>query len=40
LPRGGAGDFENFARKLFQSLWRLDFVAMALNAQKSQGSFA
>ena len=40
LPRGGAGDFENFARKLFQSLWRLDFVAMALNAQESQGSFA
>jgi SAM-dependent methyltransferase len=40
LPRGGAGDFENFARKLFHSLWRLDFVAMALNAQESQGSFA
>lgn len=40
LPRGGAGDLENFARKLFQSLWRLDFVAMALNAQESQGSFA
>jgi SAM-dependent methyltransferase len=40
LPRGDAGDFEDFARKLFQSLWRLDFVAMALNAQESQGSFA
>ena len=38
LSRGGAGDLENFARKLFQSLWRLDFVAMALNAQESQGS--
>jgi SAM-dependent methyltransferase len=40
LSRAGAGDLENFARKLFQSLWRLDFVAMALNAQESQGSFA
>jgi hypothetical protein len=40
LSRGGAGDLENFARKLFQSLWRLDFVAMALNAQESQGSVA
>ena len=39
LPRGGAGDFENFARKLFQSLWRLDFVAMALNANEPQGNF-
>jgi SAM-dependent methyltransferase len=40
LSRAGAGDLENFARKLFQSLWRLDFVAMALNAQESQGSVA
>ena len=30
--RGSVADFEKFGRKLFQSLWRLDFVAMALNA--------
>ncbi len=30
--RAGAADLENFGRRLFQSLWRLDFVAMALNA--------
>ena len=30
--RAGAADLENFGRKLFQSLWRLDFLAMALNA--------
>jgi hypothetical protein len=24
-------DLESFGRKLFESLWRLDFVAMALN---------
>jgi SAM-dependent methyltransferase len=29
--RGGAVDIEKFSRKLFQSLWRLDFLAMALN---------
>jgi SAM-dependent methyltransferase len=34
LSRTGADDLENFARKLFQSLWRLDFVAMALNAKQ------
>jgi hypothetical protein len=34
LPRAGAADYENVARKLFQSLWRLDFVAMALNAKE------
>ncbi len=28
--RGSLADVENFARKLFQALWRLDFVAMAL----------
>ena len=28
---GSAGDFEKFGRKLFQSLWRLDFLAIALN---------
>jgi SAM-dependent methyltransferase len=29
--RGSTADFEKFGRKLFQSLWRLDFVAIALN---------
>jgi SAM-dependent methyltransferase len=29
--RGDAADVEKFGRKLFQSLWRLDFLAMALN---------
>jgi SAM-dependent methyltransferase len=29
--RGSAADVEKFARKLFQALWRLDFLAMALN---------
>jgi SAM-dependent methyltransferase len=29
--RGGAASFEKFGRSLFQSLWRLDFVAMELN---------
>jgi SAM-dependent methyltransferase len=32
LQRGGAADLENFGRNLFQSLWRLDFLAMGLNA--------
>jgi SAM-dependent methyltransferase len=31
-PRAAAADFETFGRKLFQSLWRLDFLAMVLNA--------
>jgi SAM-dependent methyltransferase len=31
-PRASAADLEEFGRKLFQSLWRLDFLAMALNA--------
>jgi hypothetical protein len=30
--RGSVADFEKFARKLFQALWRLDFIAMALNS--------
>jgi SAM-dependent methyltransferase len=30
--RAGAPDLENFGRKLFRSLWRLDFLAMGLNA--------
>jgi hypothetical protein len=29
--RGSRADVEKFARKLFQALWRLDFLAMALN---------
>jgi hypothetical protein len=29
--RGSSADVEKFARKLFEALWRLDFVAMALN---------
>jgi SAM-dependent methyltransferase len=29
--RGNVADVEKFARKLFQALWRLDFLAMALN---------
>jgi SAM-dependent methyltransferase len=29
--RGGLADVEKFARRLFQALWRLDFLAMALN---------
>jgi hypothetical protein len=28
--RGSLSDVEKFARKLFQALWRLDFLAMAL----------
>ena len=31
-PHASANDLEQFARNLFQSLWRLDFLAMALNA--------
>jgi SAM-dependent methyltransferase len=30
-PRATVTDLEEFGRKLFQSLWRMDFVAMALN---------
>jgi hypothetical protein len=30
--RGSVADVEKFARKLFQALWRLDFLAMALNS--------
>jgi len=35
LPHVSAADLETFGRKLFQSLWRLDFVLMALNAGRS-----
>jgi SAM-dependent methyltransferase len=31
LQRGTLTDVEKFARKLFQALWRLDFLSMALN---------
>jgi hypothetical protein len=31
-PGAGTADLEKFGRKLFQSLWRLDILAMALNA--------
>ena len=30
-PQSSAADFEEFGRQLFESLWRLDFLAMALN---------
>jgi hypothetical protein len=33
--RGSVADVEKFARKLFQALWRLDFLAMALNPDSS-----
>lgn len=33
--RAGAPDLEDFGRKLFGSLWRLDFVAMALDVPTS-----
>ncbi len=31
--RGGVADIEKYGRKLFQALWRLDFLAMGLDAQ-------
>lgn len=31
-PRASVSDLEKFGRKLFQSLWRLDFVSMDLSA--------
>lgn len=31
-PPDHAADYQKFGRRLFESLWRLDFVAMALNA--------
>jgi SAM-dependent methyltransferase len=31
--RANVADLENFGRKLFQSLWRLDFLAMGMNAE-------
>lgn len=35
-PAANGADREAFGRKLFQSLWRLDFLAMALNAHSPQ----
>ena len=32
--RGDVAELEKFARKLFQSLWRLDFLAMGLKSDK------
>jgi len=32
-PRASMADLEQFGRKLCQSLWRYDFLAMALNAR-------
>ncbi len=32
LPRAGVDQLEEFGRKLFQSLWRRDFLAMGLDA--------
>ena len=32
-PRAEPADVEEFGRRLFQQLWRLDFVAMALHAE-------
>jgi SAM-dependent methyltransferase len=34
--RGNLTDVEKFARKLFQALWRLDFLAMALNSDSQR----
>jgi hypothetical protein len=33
--QGDASDFEKFGHELFQSLWRLDFMAMALKRRES-----
>ena len=32
-PRASTVELEEFGRKLFESLWRLDFVAMTLKAK-------
>ena len=37
--RASVGEVEKFSRKLFQSLWRLDFLAMALNAKPVDPQF-
>jgi hypothetical protein len=39
--RAPATELEKFGRKLFQSLWRLDFLAMGLDAKaRSYGQHA
>ena len=35
-PQSSTAELEESGRKLFQSLWRLDFVAMALNADSNR----
>jgi hypothetical protein len=34
--RGSVADVDKFARKLFEALWRLDFLAMALDKSSRQ----
>ena len=36
MRRGDVASLEKFARKLFQALWRLDFLAMALNVDSDR----
>jgi hypothetical protein len=35
VPPDSVADLQEFGRGLFRSLWRLDFLAMALNANPS-----
>lgn len=37
-PRTNAAELEEFGRKLFESLWRLDFVAMTRNTKPANGT--
>jgi SAM-dependent methyltransferase len=39
-PRASVSDLEKFGRKLFQSLWRLDFVSMALGGDSDGAASA
>ena len=34
-PKGSVADVEKFGRKLFQALWRLDVLAMTMQASES-----
>jgi hypothetical protein len=34
VTRESEADLQDFARKLFESLWRLDFLAMVLNTDQ------
>jgi SAM-dependent methyltransferase len=38
VPDAGVAELDQFARTLFQALWRVDFVAIALNADSQAGS--